>query len=315
MLIRFKIWQAWSLLLVVPAMLSAVPHAWGQAVRDAQPRRPSAYRVAERTDARVNAASSAVNIPGPEAAAPANVAVADPLLPLPGEHPMMPALRWAKTGLEDLRQVSDYSATMVKRERIDGVLGEHQYIFCKVRHAPFSVYLHFLSPTGIKGQEVIYVDGQNDNQLKAHTVGLRDSIVGTISLDPKGRIAMKGQRYPIMETGILNLTEKLVEVGQHDTQYGECTYKAFKGAKVNGRICTCLQFIHPVPRKEFRFHLARIFVDEELNLPIRYEAYEWPTEKDGKPQLSEEYTYINLKLNNGFTDLDFDTRNPQYKFR
>ena len=38
--------------------------------------------------------------------------------------------------------------------------------------------------------------------------------------------------------------------------------------------------------------------------------YDW----SGKPQLLEEYTYLNLKLNNGFTDADFDVRNPNYQF-
>ena len=30
--------------------------------------------------------------------------------------------------------------------------------------------------------------------------------------------------------------------------------------------------------------------------------------------LLEEYTYVDLKLNNGFSDTDFDTANPQYGF-
>ena len=34
-----------------------------------------------------------------------------------------------------------------------------------------------------------------------------------------------------------------------------------------------------------------------------------------KPELIEEYTYLNLKINNGFTDADFDTKNPNYSFR
>ena len=70
----------------------------------------------------------------------------------------------------------------------------------------------------------------------------------------------------------------------------------------------------PTPRRNFRFHIARIFVDDELNLPIRYESYDWPEEEGGKPQVLEEYTYLNLKLNNGFTDADFDIRNPNYQF-
>ena len=63
------------------------------------------------------------------------------------------------------------------------------------------------------------------------------------------------------------------------------------------------------------FHLARIYVDQQYNLPIRYEAYDWPKEPGAEPQLIEEYTYLDLKLNNGFTDADFDIRNPNYQFK
>lgn len=256
-----------------------------------------------------------VDRPGdPEPVPASGESSADPLLPLPGEHPMMPALRWAKSGMDDLRNIKDYSAMLVKRERIDGLLAEHQHMLCKVRHEPFSVYLKFLSPTGVKGQEVIFVAGRDNGQMQAHATGLRKSVAGTAWLDPRSPMAMRGHRYPITEAGLLNLTERLVEVGEHDTQYGECVYKAYRGAKVNGRVCTCLQFTHPKPRKEFRFHLARVFIDDELNLPIRYEAYDWPREEGGKPPLTEEYTYLDLKLNNGFTDIDFDVKNPKYEF-
>ena len=34
-----------------------------------------------------------------------------------------------------------------------------------------------------------------------------------------------------------------------------------------------------------------------------------------EPELMEEYTYLNLKLNNGFTDADFDIKNPNYRFK
>jgi hypothetical protein len=87
-----------------------------------------------------------------------------------------------------------------------------------------------------------------------------------------------------------------------------------EGAKINGRQCTCIQVVHPVPRSHFLFNMARIYVDNQLNVPIRYEAYEWPKEPGGEPQLTEEYTYLNLKLNNGFKDQDFDPKNPNYQF-
>lgn len=232
----------------------------------------------------------------------------------PNEHPLMPALRWAYKGVADIEKIKDYSATMVKRERIGGKLGDHEHIFLKVRHQPFSVYMYFLGPDDVKGQEVIYVHNKNDNKMFAHGTGLRRTMFGTVSLPPTGPVAMKGQRYPLTEVGMLNLVKRLIEVGEKDTQYGECEVKFFEGAKINDRSCTCVQVVHPVPRRNFLFHVARIFVDDELNLPVRYEAYDWPKRAGDEPVLTEEYTYLNLKLNNGFTDFDFDPKNPNYQF-
>ncbi len=231
------------------------------------------------------------------------------------EHPLMPAIRWAYQGLQDLQKIQDYSAIMVKRERVNGKLNDPEYAFVKIRHKPFSVYMHFLEPASVKGQEVIYVEGQNDGKMWAHPAGIKNKLIGTVSLDPTGPIAMQNNRYPITEIGILNLVRRLIEVGEQDMKYGECEVKFFEGAKITDRTCTCIQVVHPVPRRHFRFHLARIYVDTEHNLPVRYESYDWPTEPDGAPQLIEEYTYLNIKVNNGFTDLDFDIRNPNYAFR
>jgi outer membrane lipoprotein-sorting protein len=98
-------------------------------------------------------------------------------------------------------------------------------------------------------------------------------------------------------------------------KYGECTVQWIQGAKVDGRVCTCIQVVHPVPRRNFLFHLARIYVDDELQLPIRYEAYDWPARAGEPPQLTEEYTFLKVKVNNGFTDADFSVENPAYGFK
>ncbi len=237
------------------------------------------------------------------------------LTPRPGEHPFAPAVRWAQQGLQHLEQIRDYSCVLIKRERIGGKLQDYQYMYLKVRHRPFSVYMYFLAPKDVKGQEVIYVEGKNGGNLLAHGTGVRHTLFGTVSLKPTGMLAMNGNRYPITEVGILNLTRRLLEVGTMDMQRGEAQFQWFRGARVNNRRCVCMQFVHPKPRKYFRFHIARVFVDEELNVPIRYESYSWPTTSGGKPILLEEYTYTNLKLNNGFTDLDFDVNNPKYNFK
>jgi outer membrane lipoprotein-sorting protein len=244
-----------------------------------------------------------------------NVGAADANAAAAGAHPLQPALELARKGLANLQaNIHDYSCTIVKRERIDGKLKEHDYIFAKIRHEPFSVYLYFLAPEDSKGQEVIWVDGHNDGNMLAHAGSGVRAMVGTVSLKPQSMIAMEGQRYPITEIGVENLAGRLVEVAEHDAQFGECEVNFFPGAKVNGRVCTCIQVVHPVPRRNFRFHLARVFIDDEYMIPIRYEAYDWPTEAGGQPVLMEEYTYMNVKINNGFTDADFDPKNTAYKF-
>jgi hypothetical protein len=241
-------------------------------------------------------------------AAPAETRLAKLGAAQPDEHPLMPALRWAYDGVGNIEKLQDYSATMVKRERINGKVSEPEYMFVKIRHQPFSVYMHFTGPADLKGREVIYVQGRNSGNLLAHATGLQGKLLGMLELAPTGVVAMRGNRYPLTEIGILNMVRRLVEVGEQDLKYGECEVKFFKGAKINNRVCTCIQVVHPVPRRNFLFHVARIFVDDEFNLPIRYESYDWPEQPGGPPRLLEEYTYLNLKLNNGFTDADFDPR-------
>ena len=69
----------------------------------------------------------------------------------------MPALRFAKSGLDRIDStIQDYSAILYKQERINGVLGEEEVAFVKVRHQPFSVYMYFLKPN--RGRECLYVD-------------------------------------------------------------------------------------------------------------------------------------------------------------
>jgi hypothetical protein len=231
------------------------------------------------------------------------------------EHPLMPALRWAREGLPAIEKMQDYTATLIKSERIGNKLGEPQYVALKVRHKPLSVYMSFLAPNSLKGQECMYVEGANNGKMWAHGTGMKWKMFGTVSLNPDGPVAMEGQRYPITQIGILNLTRRLIEVASEDVKYGECEVKYFKGAKINDSVCTCTQVIHPVPRKNFLFNVARIFVDDKLNVPVRYEAYDWPKTPGAAPELIEAYTYLNLKLNVGLTDADFDIENPIYHFR
>lgn len=243
-------------------------------------------------------------------------------------HPLDPALARAHDGLRNIREnIRDYTATMIKQERIGDTVQPQEYMFAKIRNekivndrvvTPFSVYLFFLKPDKIRGREVMYLRGQNNGKMIAHE--RRDSFkgkFGSVWLKPDGTIAMQGNRYPITEIGLETLVLRLIEKGSRDKRNGdasECIVEFRENAKINNRKCTLLQVKHPQQRDYYDFHIAQIFIDDELNVPIRYAAYSWPTRANGAPELIEAYTYLSLKLNVGLTDRDFDYTNPDYSF-
>ena len=228
-------------------------------------------------------------------------------------HPLVPVIRWAEKERPNIAAIRDYTALMQKQENIRGKLHSPQVMEIKVRHEPFSVYTKFRYPQELNGQQAIYVKGKNNGKLIGHGVGLERKL-GTQWLDPEGMIAMRGNKYPITDLGILNLVDKLLEVGYADSKFGECDVTYKEGAKLDGRECTVITVSHPVPRSNFRFHIARIFVDKELNLPIRYESFDWPRKEGETPMLIETYSYLKLEINVGLTDADFDHKNPEYAF-
>lgn len=235
--------------------------------------------------------------------------------PIPGQHPLVPALRVAEESLQHIdANIQDYQAVLIKRERIDGELMDREVAFVKVRHQPFSVYMFFLSPN--KGQECLYVAGPNGAEGRIHALGsgLKRKF-GVFEFGPHDRMVMKGQKYPITKLGVRNLTSELVDVATNDINFGECEVQVSQNVlgTTTGpkRPVTVLEVTHPTPRRNFRFYKAQVFIDNELRVPIRYAAYMWPEKAGEAPPLEEEYTYLDLKINNGFNDATFSKDNPE----
>jgi hypothetical protein len=264
------------------------------------------------------------------------VAKADSIGPaVASEHPLDPAFKIANEALARIqRDVTDYTAIIVKRERIKGELLPHEYMSAKIRNrkmegntlkTPLSVYLNFIKPDEMRGREVIWVEGQNNNKLRVHEGGGGvGKLLPSVWLPPDGALAMRGNLHPIWDIGIENLVVKLIEKGQAVRKLGpaNCELTFTTGAKIkpsrnpkDDRVCTVLNVVHPQQLPGYEFHTAQIFMDDELQVPIRYIAYSWPSNPQDKigPVL-EEYTYLHLKLNVGLTKEDFDPDNPNYNF-
>lgn len=290
------------------------------------------FRVSKLTT--VEADSTTPRVQDEETAKPpkARIAMADPKpesksptvsAPVVVPHPLDRALSLAKTSLARMQSnIDDYTAVLAKRERVNGEVGKTTFMKVKVRcprtlangqAKPFSVYMKFLKPREALGREVIWVDGENDGKLLAHD-GSGLGKYKTFKLNPTGLLAMRGQRYPVYSVGIENLIIKLIEKAERDRAAGDCV-ATYNGTKtINKRKCSVIEVIHDEKKAPFEFYKAMVFIDDEMQIPVRYAAYDWPTQPGAEPSLIEEYTYFNIKTNVGLTSEDFDPANKTYQF-
>ena len=230
-------------------------------------------------------------------------------------HPLVPVIEWARGERPRIQAIKDYTFTLIKQESINGKVYDPCVFDMKIRNEPFSVYLKYRVPEKKAGTEAIFVKGRNDDKIQAKGVGIL-ALIGTTSLAPGSKYAMDGNKYPITEVGIARLVDLLIEVGENDILNNyECQVQYYENVMVGKRVCTCIEVIHPKPTPgKFPFHIAKIFIDDELKLPIRYESYDWPKSGKDTPMLLEGYIYSDLKINVGLTDIDFNTKNPDYRF-
>jgi len=240
------------------------------------------------------------------------------------EVPMAEMIQLAENALAaTIAGVDDYTTRMIKQEQDrSGVLQPASESFMKIatRHpggkpgSPMRVYLRFDSPNEVRGREVIWVENENDGNLLVREAGMLGAL-GTIPLPPEGMLAMRGQRYPITEIGLTRLLEKLIERGSRDRDNPDVRVFFTEGYVFDDARLTHLRIERDQPSGlEGDFSIAELVLDRERNLIVSFRSFGWPKKSGGEPVLIESYEYLDLKINVGLTDRDFDTSNPDYTF-
>lgn len=207
---------------------------------------------------------------------------------------------------ESYKQIQDYTGIMYKQERIGKKLYPKETIFFKFAK-PFKVYMKWIKDP-YKGREMIYVEGWNENKIRAHEGGLIGVV--SVNLDPKGSMAMKGNRHPVTDMGIGNLL-KVVQTNINKAKKNGDSISVSKvgDEKVFGVDTIKLEAIFPKEKeKGYYCYRAILWVDKEKKLPRKIMVYDWDD------QLVEDYAYENLQFNVGLTDKDFDPSNKEYNF-
>jgi len=257
-----------------------------------------------------------------------NEAVSNSSVPKPGKPPeLLPEPAETSTGkvsnLQIARQliaqandrmsrVNDYTCTFIKQERIGKKLLPPQTILMKGRTNPHSIYFSF--QTVHKGREAIYFPAKFSNKLVAHEGGWTGYLAGTMQLDPLGRLAMSDNRHPVSEAGINKLVARVHDSWHHHLQ-PEHDITIERGLSLANRSSTLVQTKHDIRSPQFQYHMVQIFFDDELGLPVRFVGFDWPSAPGQPPQMLEDYQFVNLRLNTGLTNLDFDPANPAYAYK
>jgi hypothetical protein len=228
-------------------------------------------------------------------------------------HPLAPAIEFATIAADRLKNVSDYQCLFVRREHLGGRLQQAESVELKVRLQPLAISARCLGPEQPRGREVVYLSGGDRTKASVYGAGVRGRLVRAEAVSIDDPRLLGKSRHRLLEYGVHRLADDLITQYRHDADYGECRVRLVRDVRVDGRACVCVEVHHPAVRRNFLFNVTRAYFDEQLQLPIRWEAYTWPSKPGTQSVLLEEYTYEKLTINNGLTDADFDPRRTAAK--
>ena len=241
--------------------------------------------------------------------------------PETGQSPLAFHVALLESALARLERVPSYTGTLYKQEQIDGEdVGEVAKIFMKVRHEPFSVYMKWLDDGG---QEVLYVDGQNNGKMLVRAGGWQ-AMLPIIKLDPSGSLAMKAARHPITKAGLLNLVRTLLDYRHRDLKLSAgVTVARLDDVVFEQRQCYQFTIVYDASAVEPVYRKTIVYCDQATALPLYVKCFTWPdetvttTEADALDEatLLEFYGFADLNLATGLSDRDFDQANSSYSFR
>ena len=223
-------------------------------------------------------------------------------------------------GLEYLSKTPHYTAQFVKKELVNGELLDEQEMEMKVRHAPFSVYLKWV--TGEAGREVLYVEGQNDGRMKAHPGGWKARLPA-VNLEPTGSLAMAESRHPITKAGLFSLTKMMVESHRQDLEKDNIArFEKLQDQVFDGRQCHAFVVEYKDKKSSEHYRKSVTLIDKEWSVPVYIKNFGWlngdapaDPEQHDEATLIEYYSYSNVKFRPNLIALDFDHTNEDYGFK
>ena len=268
--------------------------------------------------------SEAAASDAPSASAAAAPAVNDSVLR--GKWALAFNVALLERGLARLESIPSYSFTITKQERVGQDLQPPQVMNVKLRHNPFSLYMKWIDGEGpgVRGRQLLYVQGENDNNLLVLPGGIAGRLSGTLSLSLDDPRVTSEARHPPNECGLKHLTETLLGFQRKDLAAGcpGVTCELHADQIYADRPCYLFISSYDSPERSPMYRKAAVFIDKEYSLPVCIRNYTWGSPDIPRDQLDdltlvEAYAYseIDLQPESQYAEEDFSRTNPKYRMR
>jgi outer membrane lipoprotein-sorting protein len=203
--------------------------------------------------------------------------------------------------------IQDYTARLVKRERIKNKLRDPEDIRLKFRE-PGKIYMRWMGPN-VPGREILFVKGRDQDRALIHEPRMPSSLI-TILTPPDSPLVLQESRHPITDVGLGRLIELLATHTRRAFTRGELATREIPSVGPSGpaKAERQLELTTPKTATGYLAHRVVVTIDLATRLPVSVELFGWNDE------LLASYTYKELIVNPGLTDWDFDPTNPQYTF-
>ncbi len=196
------------------------------------------------------------------------------------------------------KRVQDYSATLVKQERINNTLKPVETVDVIFKERPFSVLMNWKKNAG-KVNKLLYVEGQYDNKMVVHPTGLF-SILKSARRSPQSKEARQSSLRTCDQFGFYRSMASLLEIYTLAQEQGDLRIGYLGKTLVDKRPCIAMERILPV-KKEYPYARLVMEFDVEYLVPTAVTSYDW------QGRLLGRYVYKNLRFNIGLTQDMFTT--------
>lgn len=218
---------------------------------------------------------------------------------------MRAALAIAKSRAHEL---TSYTAILEMQEEVNGRLREMNNIQFKFRQEPFSVYMRWTA----NGKEALFVRGRNDDRLLAKPANGLAALKRLWRLDPDSRMAKQSCRYPITDSGIENLVNRVDQFYAGRSDWSAVVNCSVAKSSQAGRSVTkyCMLFRDESVSPEYL--KSQLCFDQATGLLTDVQNFGWTDDKS--PRIVEHYAYSEIDLSAIMNDNDFDEKNSEYEF-